>query len=253
MEKRIFIALVTILFFSCNEMYYIGLGDKALENGDIAKAKKYYEKAIGINKESDIPYQQLGYLYQYKIYNIDSAIVFYNTGLKLNPYNYSINYNIMYAYFNIGEIDKGINQYIILSRISSDNDIYYFPLNIIDTLLVDLNLVDRIKFCNKYLEINNTDMNLRKRLIDIYKNIQDYSSLEKELIKYLDYLPNDVKEYKNEKGEIYFKIGFCNFKMKNYDKSLEYFKLAETHGISVPVEFYNEVNKKIIENLEKQK
>ncbi len=246
MRKKLLIAIFTSLFlFSCNEMYYIGLGDNALENGNIRKAEKYYRKAININEESDIAYQQLGYLYQYEINNIDSAIVLYNKGLKLNPNNYSINFNIMYAYFDIGEIKKGIKHYKNLSRLSSDNNIYYLPMNIIDSLLIDLDIKDKINLCEKYLKINNMDLNLRKRLINIYKKLQNYSKLEEELIKYLNILPDGIKEYELEKGEVYFDLGFCNFKMHNYDKSLKFFKLADSLGISVPIEFYNEVNAKI--------
>jgi len=151
----------------------------------------------------------------------------------------------MYAYFDKGEIKKGIKYYKKLSRLSSDNDIYYLPMDIIDSLLIGLDIEDKISLCKKYLEINNMDFNLRKRLINIYKKLQNYSKLEEELIKYLNILPDGIKEYELERGEVYFDLGFCNFKMHNYDKSLKYFKLADSLGISIPIEFYNEINAKI--------
>ena len=105
-----------------------------------------------------------------------------------------------------------------------------------------------IAFCNRYLAINPSDISLRKSLVNEYKYKQDYKKLETELLIFLKYLPTGDPVYDRERGSVYFDLGVCYDRFKQYKKSYEYFKLAQENNISVPQEFFDDLSNKMKKN-----
>jgi len=224
----------------CSELdesgYFLLLasGDQFLKQGMVKKAIIEYEKAIDENSKLAYAYLSLGYLYQYEMKNNPKAIQIYLEGLQVSPNDYPMNLNIMYAYFNEEELEKGINQYITLSNLRSEEKTFSFPREVINILTADMEDKEIINFCNKYLSINPSDNMLREKLAGIYKGRQEYGKAKKQL-EAIQRSTTQVSAY------ILFDLGTCHYNLGNPHAALEYFKKAKDSGARVPEEIFTKI------------
>jgi tetratricopeptide (TPR) repeat protein len=237
---------LVVFFIQCaqfKEMRYlmcIAKGDDFLENGEIYKAKRQYEKAIKIKPYSKEAYNQLGHLYRRELNDTQKAIEVYQKGLKYAPNDYGLNLNIMYAYFDNNEIDKGIKHYITLSKITTEKHRFSFSIDALEKIFKDMNDEEKIAFCKKYLNINPTDLALHETLASIYKRSLDYENWEKQVKAVLKYHYTE-----QAKKGYYFDLASIYAHYEQYQKALKYFELSKQAGFPVPQEIFDDLEKKI--------
>ena len=238
--------IVFIIFFlmtSCSELgesgYYLLLasGDQFLKHGMVQKAIIEYEKAIDKNPELAYAYLSLGHLYQYKLKNNPKAIQVYSEGLQQAPNEYSLNLNIMYAYFDEGNLEKGINHYKTLSDLRPEKETYSFPRKVINIITADMKDDEIINFCKNYLSINPSDCMLREKLADIYKGRQEYGKAKKQLEAIL-------RSTNHVSASILFDLGTCYYNLGDLQEALEYFKKAKDMGAWVPEEIFKKIRER---------
>lgn len=234
------ICFLTSSFSQAYEYEHLGKGDLFRKQGKLQEAKREYEKEISENPHLVDAYHSLGYLYQHELKNVQKAIEVYLKGLKIEPNNYGLNLNIMYAYFNQGDINNGIKHYKLLANIRPENRRYSFSRKIIYKILKDMSEEEILIFCKKYLLMNPTDTMLREILVDIYKEQRDYKKAEFELKMML--------KYGRKSSSVYFDLGTCNYNLGRPKKALEYFLLAKQLGAYVPKEFLEKLHKEIKES-----
>lgn len=220
-----------------NEWEHISKGAMFLKQGKIQEAISEYEEAIKENPHLVDTYISLGYIYQYELKNNLKAIEIYLEGLKQEPDNYSLNLNIMYAYFGHGDTGKAIKHYELLSNIESKNKRYSFPKDAVYKIIQDMTKEETLDFCKKYLAMNPTDTTLREILVNIYKKERDYENAECELQAML--------RYGHETSNVYFDLGACNYNLGRYKEALEFFSRAKQLGAYVPQEFFDRLHKEI--------
>ena len=234
--------LLFLVTFSSQAGEYEHIAKAALfeKKGKFQAAIREYEKAINIAPHLVDVYGSIGYIYQYKLMKNRKAIEIYLKGLELDPNNYGLNLNIMYAYFDQGDLKNAIKHYEVLSKIRTDNDRYSFPRDTAQKLTKDMKKQDVVDFCKKYLAMNPTDIILREILVAVYKDREEYKNAEAEL--------HDILKYGYETGSVYFDLGTCNYHFGHYQKSLEFFLKAKELGAYIPQSFFDKVHKKIKEN-----
>jgi tetratricopeptide (TPR) repeat protein len=230
----IFLAIICFsgtAFSQENEWVHMAKASSLLKEGNVKGAITEYEKAIEENPGFVDAYNSLGYLYQHELKNSMKAIEVYSIGLKYDPNDYSLNLNIMYAYFDVGKPIKALEYYEHLSKIRSEDQTYSFPRETLDILLQDMTREETIAFCEKYLDMNPTDTMLREVLVDVYKKEKDFENAVRHLLTML--------RYSREKSTVYFDLGSCNYNLGRYNKALEYFSKARQLGAYVPQQFFN--------------
>jgi tetratricopeptide (TPR) repeat protein len=219
--------------YANNEYPYVTKGSILEKQKKYQEAIEAYEKAIKMEPKLLEAYLNIGHIYQYNLKNINKAIEIYKIGLSKSPNNFDLNLNLMNAYFENGQNDDGINQYVILAKIRPDNMKYYFTRDAIQQILQNYKEEEKYIFCKEYLKLNPTDIILREVLVDIFINRKDYKSAENEL--------NLIIQYGNTSGSIYFDLGTCNYHLGDYDASLGYFQKAKDLGVYVPQPFFDKL------------
>ncbi len=220
-----------------NEWEHIVEGSLLLKRGNIQGAISEYEEAIKENPRLVDAYSSLGHIYQYELKNNTKAIEIYSKGLKHDPNDYSLNLNIMYAFFDLGDNSNGIKYYEALSNMRSGEKTYSFPRETLHDIIQDMTRQEALGFCKKYLAMNPTDTGLREVLVDLYLKQKDYEYAESELQAML--------RHGEETSSVYFDLGTCNYNLKQYEKALEFFSRAKQLGAYVPQEFFDRLYEKV--------
>ena len=148
--------------------------------GKIHEAIAEYEKAILKDPHSEYAYVSLGQIYQHKLNDKEQAIKFYKKGLAYAPNDNAINFNLMYAYFDVGDFDNAIRIYKMLSK-NDHKSFHSFPRGTLKEIISNMSDEEVIDFCKKYLSINSNDMILRETLSDIYLKRKEYEKARPEL------------------------------------------------------------------------
>ena len=222
-----------------DEWEHIAKGSLLLKQGKIQEAISEYEEAINENPHLVDAYGSLGYVYQYKLKDYPKAIKTYLIGLEYAPHDYDLNLNIMYSYFDQGDLNNGIKHYKLLASIRGEEDRYSFPRETVKRILQAMSEEQVASFCREYLAINPTDIILREILSGIYIKKKDYKNAKIEYEAMLQYGYN--------KGPVYFGLAVCDYYLERYEKALDYLKKAKQLGEYVPQEYFDMVNQKLKE------
>jgi tetratricopeptide (TPR) repeat protein len=238
---KVYILCSALFLIACHsqasEYEHFQKADYLFNQGKFEEAIKEYELAIDENPELVAVYNRLGYIYQYELNDTQKAIEIYLKGLQKENSNYSLNLNIMHAFFEQENIPKGIKHYKILSDIRSEKDRYSFPRETINMITKDLGQDEVIGFCKEYLSINPTDKMLREVLSRIYMGKKDYKNARTELEAML--------RYGYEAGFVYFDLGVCSYYLGQYDNALTLLSTAKQLGEYVPEEYFEMVKQRI--------
>jgi len=212
----------------------------------LLKAGKYIEAAVEFEKEIDQnptnieAYNSLGGIYQYHVINYPKAKSIYLRGLKQSPLDHALNLNLMYVYFEIGEIDKGIKQYEILSNLKTKDGRFGFTREALEVIFEDMEEEEEIEFSRKYLSMNPTDLILRERLVSFYKEKKDFEKMKNEL--------EELLKLGDYSAPVYFDLGSCYYNLGNPELALEYFLKAKESGAFVPDAVIEKVQSEIEKN-----
>ena len=223
---------------------YLARGDQLLGQGKLEAAIEEYEKAINEAPHLADAYNSLGHLYQRELKDSRKAIQTYSEGLSKVPNDYSLNLNIMYAHFDLGNIDKGVEHYQLLAKLKLEKQHYSFPREIVEDMTRDMEEEEVLHLCNKYLSMNPTDTMLREKLVGIYKRRKEYDKAKREL--------DILLKYGGEEGSIYFDLGTCHYNLGHLQEALEYFLKAKQSGLSVPEVVFEKVKRELKEQSGKE-
>lgn len=245
--------LWTIIFFifCANNLHaddwtiHIIKGSELQEQGKYVEAVREYTKAININPDIIEAYGSIGYIYQYELLEYDNAIDTYLKGLRHAPNDFSLNMNLMYLYFKMGKLEKGIIIYKKLATINRKNISYFIPEEIADKITKDMTVNEKINFCRKYLDINSSDLILRSMLADLFFESKSYAKAQNEYLSVLK------QQKESESGITYFKLGVCEYYLSNFEVALGYLEKAKQLGQNVPVSYIEMLDKAILKNEEK--
>ena len=222
---------------SANEKLYMIKGISAEKKGEYREAIKEYKKVLSENPNFIELYNTIGRLYRYKLKDNQKAIPIYLKGLKIAPYNFSLNRSLMYLYFDQGNLDDGIKHYKILSDIRGEREQYSFTRDALKKKFKGMTQEAVFNFCNEYLAINPTDIILREFLAGIYMEKKDYRYAKQEY--------KAMIKYGNETGFIYFSIGVCDYYLGLYHDALKSFTKAQELGSYVPQNYFDLIHKKM--------
>ncbi len=221
------------------EYEHIAKGDQLRKQGKVKEAIIEYEKEINDYPSSIDAYKSLSYVYHYELINYDKALELYLKALQIAPNDYGLNRSIMYLYFEIDNIKKGIDYYELLPSIRSSKERYAFPRETIYKITEKMTTDETIYFCLKYLKMNPSDYILREILVKIYKKQSKWKKAKHELEMMLEYGGNT--------GEVYFHLGTCYNNLRCPEKAMDYFLLAKKAGTYVPEAFFENLRKEIDE------
>ena len=237
MKKFIFIYVIVFLLplnAGASESLYMMSGALAEKNGNYREAIKEYEKALSESPNLIELYNTIGHLYRYRLKNNEKAIEVYLKGLKISPSDFSLNRNLMYLYFDQGNLDGGIKQYKTLSDIREEKNRYSFPRKTLKKIFEGMDQKAKLNFCNEYLSINPTDIILREILAGIYMDMKNYERAKTEY--------ETIIEYENKTGFIYFSLGVCHYYLGLYQDSLRSFREAQKLDSYVPQKYFDMIN-----------
>ena len=238
--KSIFVYMSVFLIpwsSNASESLYMMRGALAEKNGNYGEAIKEYEKALTENPDFIDLYNTIGHIYRYKLEDNEKAIEVYLRGLKISPYDFGLNRNLMYSFFDQDNLDDGIKQYRKLSDLRGEKEIYSFPRETLKKILDGMGQEPKINFCKEYLSINPTDLILREIIADMYMSMKDYEHAKTEY--------EAMIEYGNKTGFIYFSLGVCYYYLGIYQDSLRSFTQAQELGSYVPQKYFDRIQEKM--------
>ena len=126
-------------------------GYNAFLNDDYDKAIKYNQKAIEINPDFAIAYNNMGIAYARKE-NYNKAIEYFKKAIEINPDDAEAYYNMGLIYADKGNYDKAIEYYKKAIEINPDFADAYYNMGIAYHL--KLNYDEAIECYQKAIEIN---------------------------------------------------------------------------------------------------
>lgn len=136
--------------------------------GKYQEALAEYESAMREDPINKHVYMSLGYIYQYELNDKKKAIEFYKKGIDYAPNDYGMSFNLMYAYFDIGDFDSAMRLYERLSSMQHKHS-HTFPRDTLSKIFLNMNEDEVISFCKKFLAINPSDSILREKLSKLYR------------------------------------------------------------------------------------
>lgn len=222
------------------EHSHVMKGSLAEKRGEYEVAIQEYKNEIAKNPNFIELYISIGNIYRFKLKNTSKAIQIYLCGLEVAPNSFDLNLNIMYCHFEQGDFNKGIKHYNILAYLRGEKDNYSFPRDMLEIEFKEMDQVEQLNFCNKYLTINPTDIILREILAKKYIEEKDYKNAK------MHY--EAMIQYGVETGFNYFSLGVCDYYLENYQNSLKSFLKAKELGSYIPQSYFDMLDKKI--NLE---
>lgn len=240
--KVIFITLliIPIGYIEGDNTTYLELGEKEEYKGNFGLAIDYYNKAINGKEKNAYIYSKIGKIYEDKLDNDKKALDIYERGIEQFPKDFELNLYAMYLLFKFDRDHEGLMKYTLLSKIRNKQDIYMFPRHFLAKIRDEMDDVEFLSFCKKYLEVNSTDSILRRYLASIYFNNGDALNAANEY----EILLKENRELES----IYFNLGVCYFKLNKYELALEYLNKAKEYDY-LPASYIqkkiDEINKMI--------
>ncbi len=235
----VFFVSSTKAYTYVDEWTYIEKGSRLEEEKRFVEAIFEYNNALKYKPTKIDLYIKIGNLYERKLGDLVNAIKIYEEGLKIEPNNYLLNYNLMYAVFKAKGVSEGIKQYELLSTMRSDTEVFVFPKKDLESLKANMTQEELKEFCKKYLLINPSDTVLREKLLKIYKKNNDYINARHEL--------KELIKWGKSSSFFLFDLGVCSYHVGDYKEALNYLTKAKDQGESVPELYFDLINKKLQE------
>jgi len=178
-----------------------------------------------------------------KIENPMKAIVVYKGILEEYPENLSVIKQLAQVYFNTNQKRSAGKMYEKLCDLLDSNLEKTNVMTIIAEIHVEFNEIDMaISQYEQILAIYPEDIEIKKRLIDLYKRIPDYDSIV--------VLANDLilVDSDSENGLWAMKILMDVYNATHdYDKALEYAELIQNHPMADKIQLGSDVAKILLE------
>lgn len=220
------------------------------DRGEFDRAIEFYNRAIKYNRQNILTYRNLAIAYRHKN-NLEAAFEAISQALSFAPddtNNRILAGNIL---FQMGKFNEAANQYRAALRTTGDNDKLFYNLGI--TLYKQGITAEAIELFQKAAAISQTGEIAHlaySKLGEIYSNVKDFSSAEKNLKLAVSLKPEDavthynlavvlLKQEKNSDALAEFtkaeaagkqdvqlleKLGEAYMAMQNYERSLAVFR-----------------------------
>jgi len=180
---------------------------------DYRKAIEYYQRCIAIN-----PYFAHSYFWiakgYYELGNVDKAINWCISGLKLNPDSIMGHINLGYYYNKKGNYRKAINEFKFVIQLAPDNIYAYCYLG---WTYADSGEYDKAIHIFKYI-ITNLDSNYYESYNGLgwcYYDLKDYDNAIKNFKKAVELNPNYSFSHKGL-GMIYADLNYLSKALEQY-------------------------------------
>lgn len=225
-EESMLYSLKAISIDSNNAWGYWSLGNAYYFKKEYEKATENYLTSIKLNGKLKEAYLNVGNAYESVGFN-ENAVKYYKNALQLDS-------NYLFATFNLGSIYLKIKDYtnakIFFNRVLNINNTHilaYFGLA--NCLICENKYSEALMYYNKVLEIDKNNYEANILIGDLYlkQNLMD------EAIKQYN-LAIDICEYM---GSAYERISRVYLIKGDYEKQIEYLKIAATSGDETAINY----------------
>ena len=188
--------------------------------GKIQTAIKYYNKAIKINPNFAMPYNNLGLLYVNHKFDYEKAKKLYKKSIFLDPKIIEAQNNLGSLYNILNKFEQAIDCY--KKAILINPKIEYIHHNIANVYLAIGNFVEAKKHFNESIKLNPNYSNSHRSLSRLikYTNNEEHFDVLKKVYKNINI--NDVEN----KTNIAFALGKAYEDIKDFHKSFTFYKEA---------------------------
>ena len=188
--------------------------------GNIQTAIEYYNKAIKINPNFAMPYNNLGLLYVNHKFDYKKAENLYKKSISLDPKILEAQNNLGSLYNTLNKFEEAIDCY--KKAILINPKIEYIHHNIANVYLAMGNFAEAKKHFKESIKLNPNYSNSHRSLrrLTKYTDKEEHFNVLKKLYKNTDI--NDVEN----KINISFALGKAYEDIKDFDKSFTFYKEA---------------------------
>jgi len=190
-------------------------GNYAYEIGDYENAFLFFQKALDIEPDQEVIYNNMGIIYKKKG-NYIKAIECYQRAIEINPDDETSYYNMGNIYIEKNKYDKAIEYYkkaIEINPLSASTN-YNMGIAYYDKDNFDIT----INCFQKAIEINPRDADTYYNLGLVYGNKDNYD-------KAIEYFKKAI-EIEPDYAESYYSMGHVYRKKNNYTKTIECWQKA---------------------------
>lgn len=239
------IILVTIILSSltsCNVLSedYILRGDKHYREGEYDLAIEAYEKAIASGYAALGAFSNLGLIYHYEKNDYEKAENIYKRGLSFYPGEYGLLLGLMNLHLDMGRLEEALLEYEHLAQIKGKKSLGIDADKVEELMLMEGASREEIaNIYRKIITINARDLMSNFNLGMYYLDNKQYHEALSIYKKVLAINP----EFK----EVYAQIASAYSAIGDYTNAKLYFEKAKEHGVNIPKEFFEDLDKKISE------
>ena len=205
------------------EFLYNLLGLILVGQGKIETAIEYYNKAIKINSNFAMPYNNLGLLYVNHKFDYKKAENFYKKSISLDPKILEAQNNLGSLYNTLNKFEEAISCY--KKAILINPKIGYIHHNLANVYLAIGNFTEAKKHFKESVKLNPNYSNSHRSLSRLTKYRSDTDENFKELIN--TYYRINISDTEN-KTNLGFALGKAYEDIENFDKSFTYYIEANT-------------------------
>lgn len=179
-------------------------------------------------------------VYALSMGNYDSALIFIDAAINVNPYKSYYYYARGECYFAKKDFEESIKAYSLAIGVSTNYPEAYYKRGLANLQLGKA--IDAIADFTRTIQYNPQFYLAQKGIGDAYFGLKDYKKCATSLEACLEM--SSLKEAHSAKtiSEIYNTIGKAYYRIKNYPKALEnYRKFLAFHPIEIPSSFNYEM------------